>query len=213
MRRNNWLDVSVTIRDGMVHWPSDPAVHTKRVSDVERGDSHTLSEISLGSHTGTHIDAPLHFLPKQTSIDRMPLNVTIGLARVIEIKDKQSVKAEELAGHHIRRGERILFKTRNSALWRQNTFAEDFVYLSDEVVDFLVQRKVALVGIDYLSVGGYHSNGSFVHKTLLGQGIWIIEGLDLSQISPGKYDLVALPLKLADGDGAPARVALKPRRT
>ena len=212
MPKNNWLDVSVTIRDGMVHWPGDPPVHTKRVSDVELGNSHTLSEISLGSHTGTHMDAPLHFLPKQTSIDRMPLDVTIGRARVITIKDSQMVKPEELEKHHIRRGERILFKTRNSALWRQNAFAEKFVYLSDEAADFLVQCRVSLVGIDYLSVGGYHSNGSFVHKTLLGHGIWIIEGLDLSQIKPGKYDLVCLPLKLADGDGAPARVVLRPAR-
>ena len=158
------------------------------------------------------MDAPLHFLPKGATIDTMPLDVTIGPARVIEIRDSESVKPEELVGYRIRRGERILFKTRNSTLWKQSAFAEDFVYLSDEGTDFLVQRGVSLVGIDYLSVGGYKSDNAYVHKTLLGHGIWIVEGLDLSQIKPGKYDLVCLPLKLADGDGAPARVALRPRR-
>jgi arylformamidase len=211
MPRNNWIDVSLTIHDGMARWPGDVPVRTKRASDVARGDVYTLSELSLGSHTGTHMDAHLHFLAKGTTIDRMPLDVTIGPARVIEIKDSQSVKPEELADHNIRRGERILFKTKNSALWKRTKFMEDFVYLSNEATDFLVQRCVSLVGIDYLSVGGYKSDNAYVHKTLLGAGIWIVEGLDLSQIKPGKYDMVCLPLKLANGDGAPTRVALRPR--
>ncbi|MFC1979914.1 cyclase family protein [Chloroflexota bacterium] len=112
---SQWIDISVPLRNAMVYWPGDPPVQINHTLDTEQGDSHTLSEISMGSHTGTHMDAPLHFIKHGIGIDKMPLDVTIGRARVIEIKDAESVKPEELARHHIQRGERILFKTKNSS--------------------------------------------------------------------------------------------------
>ncbi len=122
----------------------------------------------------------------------------------------ESIKPEELARNRIRRGERVLFKTRNSLrVWQTDTFIEDFVFISDEAARFLVERSVRVVGVDYLSVGSFKHGGSYVHKTLLGGGIWIIEGLDLSRVKPGKYDLICLPLKLDQGDGAPARAILR----
>ncbi|MDP2932204.1 MAG: cyclase family protein [Chloroflexota bacterium] len=206
-----WIDVSVPLRDAMVHWPGDPPVIIKRVTDVARGDSHTLSEISLGSHTGTHIDAPVHFLRQGMGIDRMPADITVGRARVIEIKDAETVKPGELAGYRLRAGERILFKTQNSGrVWRTDNFVEDFVYISKEAADFLAKRRLRVVGIDYLSVGGYHHDGAYVHRALLGSGVWLIEGLDLSGVAPGSYDLACLPLKIEGGDGAPARAFLRP---
>src|SRR4030042_1649360 len=108
-----WIDISLPLRNAMVHWPGDPPVRITRVQDMDNGDSHTLSEISMSSHTGTHVDAPLHFIKKGTRLDRMPLDTTIGRARVIEIQDTEWIKPEELSIHHIRRGERVLFKTRN----------------------------------------------------------------------------------------------------
>jgi arylformamidase len=208
-----WIDISVPLRNAMVHWPSDPPVRIERILDVERGDSHTLSEITMGSHTGTHMDAPLHLIQQATGIDGMPLDTTVGRARVIEIQDTQSIKPEELLGHGIRRGERILFKTRNSSrVWQTDAFVEDFVFISTEGAAFLAERGVRLVGVDYLSVGGFKGGGSQTHRSLLEAGAWIIEGLDLSRVSSGWYYLICLPLRIAGGDGAPARAILRPLR-
>ncbi len=208
---SQWIDISVPLRNAMVHWPGDPPVKINRTLDIEQGDSHTLSEISMGSHTGTHMDAPLHFIKHGTGIDKMPLDATIGRARVIEIKDVESVKPEELARHHIQRGERILFKTKNSSrVWQTDKFVEDFVFVSKEAAQFLADSGIRVVGTDYLSVGGFKRNGAEIHQILLESGVWIIEGLDLSLVGPGEYDLICLPLKLYQGDGAPARAILRP---
>ena len=195
----------------MVHWPSDPPVTIKRVKDMEGGDTANLSEISMGAHSGTHIDAPRHFIQQGQGVDKMPLDTMIGRARVVEVTDTKSIKPEELLQHRIRRGERILFKTRNSShVWQTDEFVEDFVFISDEAALFLAERGVRLVGVDYLSVGSYKHGGSYVHRTLLSGGVWIIEGLNLSGVKQGKYDIICLPLKLDKGDGAPARAILKP---
>ena len=207
----DWIDISMPLKSGMVHWPGDPGVKIERVRDVEKGDRNTLSEVCMGAHTGTHMDAPLHFIRGGAGIDQLPLDVAMGRARVIEIEDGESIKVEELQKHDILRDERILFKTRNSSLvWREVDFVEDFVHMSIEAARFLVERGVSLIGVDYLSVGGYKKDGSEVHQTLLQAGIWLIEGLDLSKVSAGEYDLVCLPLKIVDGDGAPARAVVKP---
>ena len=206
-----WIDISVLLRNAMVHWPTNPSVRIERVKDMEQGASNTLSMISMGLHTGTHMDAPLHFIRQGIGIDKMPLDTTVGRARVIEIQDTESIKPEELIHHRIRRGERILFKTRNSSRgWQTHTFIEDFVYISKEAAHFLAERKVRVVGVDYLSVGGFKRDGMETHRALLEGGVWIIEGLDLSSVKPGKYDLICLPLKIEQGDGAPARAILRP---
>lgn len=205
-----WLDISVPIRSGMVHWPGDPPVSIERRQDMERGDAYNLSTISMGAHSGTHLDAPVHVIRGGKSIDEMPLEVTVGPARVIEILDAESIKPDELARYRIRRGERILFKTRNSArAWKTTTFVEDYVFLSEPAADFLAERGVRLVGVDYLSVGKFRA-GAETHRRLFKAGIWVIEGLDLSAVAPGRYFLVCLPLRLTGGDGSPARALLKP---
>ena len=212
--RSMWIDISVSLHNAMVHWPGDPGVRIERVLDLEHGDNHTLSQISMGSHTGTHIDAPLHFVRKGVGIDKMPLDITMGQARVIEIHDPESIKAEELVHHRIRRGERVLFKTRNSSyVWQTDEFVEDFVFLTQEAARFLAKCQVRLVGIDYLSVGGFKRDDSYVHQVLLGTGIWIIEGLNLSSVGAGRFDLICLPIKLERGDGAPARAVIRQVQT
>ncbi len=210
---SSWINISVPLRSAMVHWPNDPPVNIERVKDIKQGDNINLSMLSMGAHSGTHMDAPRHFLATGEGIDKMPLDTAVGRARVIEIKDAESIKPEELSRYRIRRGERILFKTRNSSrVWQTNTFVEDFVFIADEAARFLAERGVRVVGVDYLSVGGFKGGGSYVHKTLLGGGVWIIEGLDLSGVSPGKYDLICLPIMIDQGDGAPARAILRPVR-
>ncbi len=210
MTDTQWIDISVPLRDGMVHWPGDPPVSLKRVKDMEQGDTANLSIIAMGAHSGTHIDAPLHFIRHGEAVDQMPLKATVGPARVIEIGDPESIKPEELRRHRIRQGERLLFKTRNSSgAWQRDIFVPDFVFISDEAAIFLAESGVRVVGVDYLSVGSFQRGGSYVHRTLLEAGIWIIEGLDLSLVSPGNYELICLPLRIEQGDGAPARAILR----
>lgn len=208
--RKGWIDVSVPLRTGMVHWPNNPPVRIERMLDIEHGDAANVSTLSMGSHTGTHMDAPLHFVRGSNGLDEMPLEATIGQARVIEIHDAESVKPEELRPHHIRGGERILFKTQNSARrWHEEAFIEDFVYVSQEAARYLATQEVSTIGTDYLSVGGFLKDGVETHQALLEAGIWVIEGLDLSQVEPGEYELICLPLKVERGDGAPARAVLR----
>jgi arylformamidase len=207
-----WLDVSVPLASGMVHWPGDPEVSISRISSMESGDECNVSTISMSAHTGTHMDAPLHYLADGAGLDGLPLEAVIGPARVIAIQDPRSVRAAELARHRIRRGERILFKTRGAAArWKTETFDEEYVYISLDAARFLAARGLRLVGVDYLSVGGFLENSAEIHRTLLGAGIWVVEGLNLARVEPGRYDLVCLPLRIAGGDGAPARVALRKR--
>jgi arylformamidase len=206
----SWIDISVPLKSGMVHWPGDPPVKIRRVRDMDSGDTANLSLLSMGAHSGTHMDAPLHFLRGGKGLDEMPLSATVGSARVIEIEDRESVKVDELRRHRIRRGERVLFKTINShRCWKTDSFVEDFVYLSTEAGRFLADRRVRAVGIDYLSVGGFEKNGIEVHRALLKAEVWIIEGLDLSRLRPGNYELVCLPLRIIRSDGAPARAIVR----
>ncbi len=207
----DWIDISVPVYTGMVHWPDNPPVVIERMQDMERGDAANVSKLSLGAHTGTHMDAPLHFLRDGAGIDTMPFSATLGIARVIEIHDPVSIKPAELAGHAIQPGERVLFKTSNSSrCWQTDSFVEDFVYISADAASYLAGRGVQTVGVDYLSVGGYRADGAATHRALLEAGIWIIEGLNLAQVRPGSYELICLPLRLLHADGAPARAILRP---
>jgi arylformamidase len=209
-RTRRWIDISVPLRSGMVHWPDDPSVKIEKLSDLDHGDISSVSMISMCSHTGTHMDAPLHFIKNGKGLDEMHFDATVGVARVIEIFDEESIKTEELISHRIRKGERLLFKTKNSIkCWDTRAFVKDFVYISQDAAEFLVDRKIRVAGVDYLSVDGFGENGFKTHITLLKAGIWIIEGLDLSRVEHGRYQLICLPLNIAKGDGAPARAIVK----
>jgi arylformamidase len=208
---SDWIDVSVPIKAGMVGWPGDPAVELERSLDMAKGDRVNVTAMKISSHTGTHMDAPAHFIGSGPGIDELPLSIAIGRAMVIEIEDMDMVKPGELVMHEIPVGERVLFKTRNSSRCPQSdSFIEDYVSLSAEAAKYLVDCGVRMVGIDYLSVDGFKNDCLEIHRLLLEAGIWIIEGLDLSQVKQGAYLLVCLPLRIAGGDGAPARVILKP---
>ena len=210
MMKSSWIDISIPLRDGMVHWPGDPEILIRKVKEIEKGDPCTLSLISMGSHSGTHMDAPLHFIKGTRAIDEMLFESTVGPARVIPIRDRESVNVQELRKHRIKRRERILFKTINSSrCWKSGKFIKDFVYLSKEAARELARIGIRCVGIDYLSIGGFYRDGTQTHRILLSKNIWIIEGLNLSKVRPGKYEMVCLPLKLFKGDGAPARAILR----
>jgi len=194
----------------MVHWPGDPAFHIERALDQEKGDPATVSQMSLGAHTGTHMDAPLHFFRNATPIDRIPLDTAVGPARILQIDDPKSIRREDLLKFDISEGERILFKTRNSeGAWNTDRFEENFVFISQDAARYLAECRIRCVGVDYLSVGGFHEDGPETHHALLGAGIWIIEGLNLHGLAPGAYELACLPLRLMDAEGAPARAILR----
>jgi arylformamidase len=206
-----WIDVSVRVRTGMPHWPDNPPIVLERVMDLGRGDPCNVSHLAMGVHSGTHMDGPVHFIHEGPGLDEMPLSATMGEARVIEIEDPKEITAEELARHGLRAGERILFRTSNSIrCWQAPSFIEDFVYISEQAARYLAETRVRTVGVDYLSVGGYHADGALIHRILLEAGIWIIEGLDLSPVTGGRYEMICLPVKLHGSDGAPARAILKP---
>lgn len=205
-----WIDISLTLKSGMVHWPGDPEVIIELESDITKNEKCNVSRITMSSHTGTHIDAPFHYIEEGTGIDQMPIDAMKGIARVIEISDPESVKKEELIDKHITKGERILFKTTNSEkCWKSGEFVKDYVYVDTDAAEFLAEKEVLTIGVDYLSVGSMIESGEVVHKILLSSGIWVIEGLDLSAVNTGSYDFICMPLKIQHGDGAPARAIIR----
>ena len=208
---SEWIDISVALHNHMPRWPGDPGIRIQQEADMLDGATVNLTRLEMGVHTGTHMDAPHHFVKDGATIDQVPLTTVIGPARVIQIEDPAAIQMAEVEAQNIRAGERILFKTQNSTRdWVKEPFRKKFVHLSTETAQYLAQRQIRLVGVDYLSVSGYQSNETEVHLALLHAGIWIIEGLNLAGVEAGRYELVCLPLKIAQADGAPARVVLRP---
>lgn len=210
MKKRKIHDITLPISESMVVWPGDTRVRIVQTSHLDRGDASTVSELTIGAHTGTHVDAPSHFISGGASVETLDLNVLIGPALVIDLPDQKLISAEVLDTLDIPPGtERILFRTQNSERWKrgETEFSRDFVGITKDGARALVSKGLRLVGTDYLSVAA-HKHGVPVHKILLGAGIILLETLNLSDIKPGIYELVCLPLKLAGVEGAPCRAIL-----
>ena len=201
-------DVSVAITSDMPVYPGDPAVDVEQTQQIAKGDAANVTRLALGAHTGTHVDAPSHFVEGGMTVDQIPINLLVGRARVVEISSAV-ISVEVLAEFDFTADARLLFKTRNSYLWGDKTFHTEFVHLTKGAAERLVADGIKVVGIDYLSVEKYDFESPDVHRTLLGNGTIIIEGLDLRDVEPGDYEMICLPLKIQGGDGAPARVVLR----
>jgi arylformamidase len=205
-------DITVPISPSMSRWPGDPEVEVSpEMTIAEHG--YNLSRISMGTHTGTHVDAPRHVLGGGNTVDRIPLDLLIGKAYVFEVQpsDGWAIQPGDLTELGLPRdAKRLLLKTSNSDLWgtAPEFFEHSFVHLSKKAAHWLAGRGVNLLGIDYMSVDGFPDKDLPSHHELLEAGVAIVENLDLSRIQPGVYDLMVLPLKLLDGDGAPARAVL-----
>lgn len=203
-------DISLTLGTALVSWPGQPGVTQAHVSHQAKGDRSTVTWLSLSVHTGTHVDAPCHFLPGGDTVDHLDLDVLVGPARVVDAGDAADLSAEVLDRLDIPAGTaRLLIRTRNSALWASGhtRFDTDYVGVTASGAQWLVDHGVRLIGVDYLSVAVY-ADLSTPHQILLGANLVIVEGLNLSAITPGSYQFVCLPLKIAGGDGAPARAIL-----
>jgi arylformamidase len=209
-----WYDITVPLKQGMPSFPTDPfPPKIYRLHDRALGARVTMSVLEIISHTGTHIDAPLHFIADGTTISDMPLDATIGPARVIEIKDPEKIKVAELEKHDIRKGERLLCKTRNSPrVYESEIFVEDYVYLDNAAADYLAEKGIRLFGLDCITIGYFKQpeNIAHTHETLLGAGVYILENCALGHVPPGEYELLCLPLLMYKGDAGPCRAILRP---
>jgi arylformamidase len=203
-------DISVLLGEEAINWPGNPPYSRELVSAIEDGESLNLSKLTLNTHIGTHVDTPAHFIAKGKTLDGYPIERWILPARVVSIKDREIIQPAELANLDLRPGDALLFKTDNSTSGRctSGVFSESFVHMSPEAADFCITQKVSLVGIDYASVEKYGNDAFPVHHKLLGNGILILEGINLKEVPPGKYTLFCLPLKIKGAEGAPARAVL-----
>jgi arylformamidase len=205
------IDVSLPIGEDLLTWPGDPGVEVEPAKRIAKGDPSNVSLLSMGTHTGTHVDPPVHFIEGTDGIDRVALDVLVGDAIVADLRSADSIGPDELDRLDLPDGtERLLCRTRNSDLWSKLPveFPDDYVAVTPEGARWLVDRAIRLVGVDFLSVESAGAEGHPVHTTLLGNGTIILEGLDLSDAEPGPYTLACLPLRITDGDGGPVRAAL-----
>lgn len=203
------LDVSVPLAQGLPTYPGNPEFEFHAIKRISEGASSNVSRMVLGTHTGTHVDAPKHFIDDGVGVDALALNLLLGRARVVEITKRGPITADDLAGAGLREDLRVLLKTPNSALWNSNVFHEDYAHLTDAGARYLVEQGVKVIGVDYLSVEKFKQPGAPAHRTLLSNGVIIIEGLNLAEAEAGMYEMYCLPLRVAGADGAPARVVLK----
>ena len=205
------LDISVPVSPGLPVWPGDPPVELERYRAIAAGDDCNVSRICCSVHSGTHVDAPGHFVENALTAEGLALDILIGPAIVVEVPTAGAIEPNFLETialpHDVKR---LLFKTRNSQLWQQpeHSFKSDYIALSSRAAAWIVDRGIQLIGVDYLSVQLFSDPEPLTHRTLLTAGVIVIEGLDLQDVPAGSYQLVCLPLKLVGSDGAPARVVL-----
>jgi arylformamidase len=204
-------DVTQTLVRGMVTFPGEPGPELSPLKRIADGARANVSVLSLGLHTGTHVDAPRHSLDGRPGAEALPLDALCGPARVMRIEDPHAVGVCELERGGLEDVTRVLFQTRNGELLSQPEFRREFVYVAPEAAAWLVERGVRLVGVDYISIEAFQAGQPLTHRTLLGAGVVILEGLDLREVPPGDYEMWCLPLKIAGADGSPARVVLVKR--
>lgn len=208
---HGYYDVTVPFKNGMMCFPTDPQCRISTHWAIKKGDIVNLSILEFGSHTGTHIDAPKHFIDNGKTVDELDNCCFIGQAKVFDFSHLSCcIDISDLEGMDIRKGDIVLFKTTNSSLMRTQTFSEDFVFITSAAAEWLAEKRIATLGFDFLSVEKYGGGDSFgAHYALLGSNVVIIEGLDLTEITAGVYEMISLPMLIKGGNGSPIRVLLK----
>ncbi|MGC8785162.1 MAG: cyclase family protein [Armatimonadota bacterium] len=206
-----WIDLSIPLRMGMPTYPGDTPFEMKPLLRIADGKVCNLSALQMGTHTGTHVDPPWHFVEEGIRVDELPLDLLIGKAYVVSIRGAPAVTADTLAAAGVPEdAERLLIQTDNSfSAWDKPHFQSDFVYLAPDAAGWIVHRGIRLVGTDYLSVEQFRAPQPLTHRTLLGAGVIVVEGLNLRALEPGWVRFICLPLRIEDGDGAPARAVAR----
>lgn len=205
------IDITVPLHAGTPTWPGSAGVELTRTLRLDEGDFSNASRLGCDVHVGTHVDAPRHFIESGSTAEKLPLAVMVGDAFVAYLPEAREITAAVLAGLNLPENtQRLLLRTRNSELWARGTteFAKDYVALTDDGAQWVVEHRISLIGVDYISVQRY-GDGPLTHQILLEADVVILEGLNLADVKPGRYELICLPLKLVDAEGAPARVVLR----
>lgn len=205
------LDISVPVSSELPVWPGDPRVVLEQFRAISKGNTSTDSRLACSVHSGTHVDAPGHFIENGPTVEQLELDVLIGKASVVELLNADIITPESLEAQTIpAETRRLIFKTKNSALWSDpgHQFNPDFVALTSAAADWIVRKGIRLVGIDYLSVQIFKDKEPLTHRILLEAGVVILEGINLQNVRPGIYQLICLPMKLDGIEGAPARAVL-----
>lgn len=203
------IDISVPLHKGMHLWPGSRSFDVEQVMSLDQGDEANVSALACDVHMGTHIDAPLHFINEGKSIDQISLDTLCGQAFVADMGDVEKITAELLDNLGLQDGtRRLLLRTTNSALWKKNYFDPNYVALTEGAAEWVVNKGIGLVGIDYLSIQLYQGSPE-VHRILLGGDVVVLEGINLALADAGQYELICLPLKMIGTEGAPARVILR----
>jgi arylformamidase len=203
------IDISVPLDQSLASYPNNLPFSLEAIKRIARGDSSNVSALHMSAHTGTHVDSPRHFYDEGTGTEALALEMLIGRTRVIELRPRAGITAEELATVDLSEDVRVLIKTPNSKLWGDPEFHKDYVGVTESGAKYLVEHGIKVVGVDYLSVEVFKTPGAPAHHVLLGGGTIVIEGLNLRDVEPGVYEMICLPLKVVGSDGAPARVVLR----
>jgi arylformamidase len=204
-------DATLPIQEDMLTFPGDPPFHMKALYTRNKGDPFDLAALSMSTHMGTHIDPPAHYIDGGKTVDELPLESLVGPGVVLDLLGKQVLDRKTLSQAPIGHAKRVLFKTDNGPLLLKKDLHEDYVHLAGDGAEYLVNRGVLLVGIDYLSIERYMNPGAPVHRTLLNAGVVIVEGVHLLSVPPGPYEIFCLPLPIRGADGAPCRIVLRSR--
>jgi len=203
------IDVTVPLDSNVPTYPGNTPFQIEAVKRLANGDSSNVSTLRLSAHAGTHVDAPRHFFDNGGGAENLALEIMCGRARVIELTTRKNVTPDDLAPFDLSEDVRLLLKTHNSKLWGSPEFHSDYIAVTEPAARFLVDRGVRLLGVDYLSVEEFKKAGAPAHRTLLGAGTIVIEGLNLRDVEPGTYEMFCLPLSIVGADAAPARVVLR----
>jgi len=206
-----YIDISLTIDKNLPHWPTENAVKVRKIKSIVKGDKVNITQIDMSVHTGTHVDAPTHFVKNGKAIDQLPLDRLIGKCYVCNVKNSEVINIDFLKNVKMSKNiKKLLFKTKNSNLWgKKKKFFKNYVALTADAAKWLVKKGIDLVGIDYLSIGRFDKENTKTHKILLKKGVVVVEGLNLKNVNQGIYELIILPIKIKGSDGAPARAILK----
>jgi arylformamidase len=201
-------DISLTLSPHSIRWVTAQPLELIERKRMSRGDTNNSSSVHTSVHAGTHVDAPFHFVPDGITIESLPLETFIGPARVCAVKAGSHITAADVAGAQLQGETRVLFKTRNSTLLKVGVYDASFAPFSVDAAKALVDLGVKLVGLDYLSAAAANEQVP-VHRAFLDRGVILLEGVDLSEVPPGRYELFCPPVKLAGSDGAPCRAVLR----